>query len=231
MNRHTRRIIWITVLLIALLIPTAMAFAKEVTAIDITGPGIAGTLTLNDMDDLLDLQEGGFFDSTSFTNTPSEIVIEALGEGYHMSIFMDMGQPEPQLVQELIYYPDPEGGQGYVHWLGRGDAEIQMVQSDRWSRVIRGENVFQGLMLAAGVDVVALAVPAPVVAEQPAAASEVQQPAVVNSAPQPEAAPASASLPWGWIGGSAALIALLVGAWVLRQRTSPKLEPASASQD
>jgi hypothetical protein len=232
--KRTRRILWITLILAAMLIPTAIAFAKEITAIDVTGPGISGTLTLDNMEDLLDLQEGGFFDSTSFTNTPSEIVLESLGEGYHMNIFMDVGQAEPALVQEMIYYPDPAGEAGFVHWLPRGDAEIQLVESDRWTRVRSGEDIFQGLMLAAGVDVVAAAVPAPVIVEEPAKAEPVvQQPAAANPAAQPEAAPtpAPAAIPWGWLSGSVALIALVVGALLLRQRSASKLEPASASQD
>jgi hypothetical protein len=237
MNR-TRRILWITLILAAMLIPTAMAFAKELTSINITGPGISGTLTLDNTDNLLDLQEGGFFDSTKHISRLTDDEITALGEGYHMSMYMEMGEPEPQLVQEMIYYADPAGEAGYIHWLDRGDAEIKLVQSDRWTRVASGEEMFQSMMLEAGVDVKAAALPAPVVVEQPAAANpavqpEVQQAAAVNPAPQPEvqSAPTPAAMPWGWIGGSAALIALLVGVWFLRQRATPKLEAASASQD
>jgi hypothetical protein len=56
---------WIALVVAAVLIPTSIALAKELGALDVTGPGIDGTLRLDNPDDMNRIQQSNLFDMGS----------------------------------------------------------------------------------------------------------------------------------------------------------------------
>lgn len=124
-----RKRVWFLVLMIALLlIPSTVAFAKELGLLTITGPGIKGEVSLNNHDDMMNLEQSGFFDQTSFVKPP-----ENLGEGYNITAHLNLdGKLVPMV--EMVYYPAEEGQPGYVHYTGRLTGEsIEPV--DEWGQM------------------------------------------------------------------------------------------------
>ena len=62
MNRTKRHILSLIMLIALLAIPTLVVFAKELGLLTISGPGIKGELTLNDPEEMMKLEQSGFFD-------------------------------------------------------------------------------------------------------------------------------------------------------------------------
>src|SRR6185436_2186812 len=109
----TKRHILAFVLAIALLAIPTIAFAKELGALTISGPGINGELTLNDPKDMMNLEQSGFFDQASSIKPP-----ENLGQGYTITTYLNLdGKVVPFI--KLIYFPAEEGQAGYMHTVGR----------------------------------------------------------------------------------------------------------------
>lgn len=239
-----KKLLWIVLLIGVLLIPTAAALAKELGAMDISGPGIDGTMRIDDLDDLGQVLQGGFFDQSSRISALSDDEVAALGEGYHITFYI-MGGEEGVFVyrETATYYPDPEGGQGYMHWTGGGEANVDIVPSSTWTRVRSGEQAFWTMMEKHGVTRPEANEAAPIkanVAEaidepanndgQPAAEApsiNAADAAEASTASEPAAQPASP----GWvIAVVVALILIAVGAGiVLRQRG--KHEESLAASD
>ena len=109
-----RKRVWFLVLMIALLlIPSTVAFAKELGLLTITGPGIKGEVSLNNHDDMMNLEQSGFFDQAKFVKPPQN-----LGQGYNITAHLNLdGKLVPMV--EMVYYPAEEGQPGYVHYTGR----------------------------------------------------------------------------------------------------------------
>jgi hypothetical protein len=181
-----RKRIWILVLTIALLvIPSTVAFAKELGLLTITGPGIKGEVSLNNHDDMMNLEQSGFFDQAKFVKPP-----ENLGQGYNIVAHLNLdGKLVPMV--EMIYFPAEEGQPGYVHYTGRLNGEsLQPV--DEWAQMRpQAEMALRDLMTANKITIqpaviVAPAVVAPVIepveeeqpASQPASVPAVTRPSV-----------------------------------------------------
>ena len=187
-----RKRIWILVLTIALLvIPSTVAFAKELGLLTITGPGIKGEVSLNNHDDMMNLEQSGFFDQVKFVKPP-----ENLGQGYNITAHLNLdGKLVPMV--EMVYFPAEEGQPGYVHYTGRLNGEsLQTV--DEWAQMRpQAETALRDIMTANKITiqpavVVAPAAVAPVAIEpakseeqtavQPASGTSVATPTVPQQA-------------------------------------------------
>ncbi len=213
-----RKPIWFLILMIALLvIPSTVVFAKELGLLTITGPGIKGEVTLNNHDDMMNLEQSGFFDQVKFVKPP-----ENLGQGYNITAHLNLdGKLVPML--EMVYYPAEEGQPGYMHYTGRLNGK-SMQPADDWAQMRpQAETALRDLMTANKIVIQPAVVLAPAVAA-PAAiepAKSEEQPAG-----QPASAPSVAptTVPQQTYYAAAALAAsilILVGAGVvLRRRTT-----------
>lgn len=217
MNRTQRRI-WFLILMIALLvIPSMVVFAKELGLLTITGPGIKGEVSLNNHDDMMNLEQSGFFDQARFVKPP-----ENLGQGYNITAHLNLdGKLVPMV--EMVYYPAEEGQQGYVHYTGRLNGEsLQPV--DQWGQLpSQAETALRNLMTANKITIqpavgLAPAVVAPAAIE-PAKSEE-------QTTIQPAAAPsvASTAIPQQayYVGTAlaASILILLAAGVLLRRRTT-----------
>ncbi len=147
MNK-TRRLTLAFVLTLALLaIPTALAAAKELASLTISGPGIQGEVTLDDAKSMMSLQQAGFFDTYAFVKPP-----EGLGQGYNLMTQLNLDGKIVPFVQ-IVYYPAAAGQSGYMHWTGRLDTNtMQLNPADEWSSVTPAVGTaFRELMAAHGV--------------------------------------------------------------------------------
>ena len=172
-------------MIVLLVIPSTVVFAKELGLLTISGPGIKGEVSLNDHEDMMNLEQSGFFDQVKFVKPP-----ENLGQGYSITAHLNLdGKLVPMV--EMVYYPAEEGQPGYVHYTGRLTGE-SLKPVDEWGQMRpQAETTLRDLMTANKITVQpAIAVAPAVVAEAPAiepAKSEEQ------TAVQPASAPAVAS--------------------------------------
>src|SRR6185503_20983169 len=212
----TQRRIWFLIVMIALLvIPSTVVFAKELGLLTITGPGIKGEVSLNNHDEMMNLEQSGFFDEARSVKPP-----ENLGQGYNITAHLNLDGKLVPMVQ-MVYYPAEEGQPGYIHYTGRLNGEsLQAV--DQWGQMAPpAETALRNLMTANKITiqpavVSAPAVVAPVVIEpvkseeqtavQPASAAR----SIASTAVPQQAYYAGAAL--------AASILILLGAGVLLKR-------------
>src|SRR3989304_8233127 len=90
-----------------LLIATTTAWAKELGALTISGPGIDGEITIDDPAAMRKLEESGFLDLSRRVRRPAE----DLGSGYAMTLHLNLEEgPGP-----WVAWGDFPGGAG-----GRG---------------------------------------------------------------------------------------------------------------
>jgi len=211
MNRTQRHILSLVLALILLAIPT-IVLAKELGLLTISGPGIKGEVTLNNPDDMMNLEQSGFFDQAKSVKPP-----EKLGEGYNITAHLNLDGKMVPVIQ-MVYYPAEEGQQGYVHYTGRLNGEsLQTV--DQWA-VMRpqAETALRNLMTAHSITIqpailTAPAVAAPVIEPAKSDKQTTLQPA---SAPSVSAGPAQAH----YLGAVlvASILILLGAGFVLRRR-------------
>jgi hypothetical protein len=215
-----RKRIWFLVLTIALLvIPSTVAFAKELGLLTITGPGIKGEVSLNNHDDMMNLEQSGFFDQVKFVKPP-----ENLGQGYNITAHLNLdGKLVPMV--EMVYYPAEKGESGFVHYTGRLNGEsLQTV--DEWGQMRpESETALRNIMTANKIAIQPAIVAAPAavapVAVEPAKSEEqtVLEEPVSAPANVPTTVPAQAYSYYT----VAALVLLLIAAGtglVLRRRTT-----------
>lgn len=200
MKKNFHRLVPLALLLALLAIPTKAVLAKELGALRIAGPGIKGTLTLNDREDMLNLEDSGFFNVGQAANLK---IPEGLGKPYSISADLNLDGKVVTFV-EMEYYPAEDGKPGYVHYTGRMNGE-SMQKVDEWATMsVRGDKTFRDLMTSNGVAIQAAVPPAP--------KPQSQQPAQVEPAPVP--APAAPSLPpqsLYYIAAAAAAVLALAG--------------------
>jgi hypothetical protein len=210
MNRTKRHILFLILIIALLAISTTVVFAKELGLLTISGPGLKGDVTLKDPDQMMSLEQSGFFDQTAFVKPP-----ENLGEGYNITAQLNLDGKMVPFV-EMVYYPTNEGEPGYVHYTGRLNGEkLQTV--DQWNLLSpSADKAFRSLMTANNITLQSALITAP-------AAVEPAAPVVEAPAAEPVAAPAASPAPIQtpyFIPAVIAAILLLVGAGlVLRRRT------------
>ena len=217
-----RKRIWFLILMIALfVIPSTVVFAKELGLLTISGPGIKGEVSLNDHEDMMNLEQSGFFDQVKFVKPP-----ENLGQGYNITAHLNLdGRLVPMV--EMVYFPAEEGQAGYVHYTGRLTGE-SLKPVDEWGQMRpQAETALRDLMTANKIAIqpaviVAPAVVAPVAIEP--AKSEEQtavQPASVSSAAT-TATPQQAY----YLAATLALLLIVVGAGVTLRRRNTSQQSA-----
>jgi len=206
MNKTKRHILSLIMLIALLAIPTLVVFAKELGLLTVSGPGIKGELTLKDPNEMMKLEQSGFFDQTSYMKAP-----ENLGQGYNITAHLNLDGKMVPFVQ-MVYYPAEEGKPGYVHYTGRLNGE-SLKTADQWGTLrLEADTAFRSLMTANNITLQSALIKAP--AEVAPA-----EPAVVEPVVAPAVSPMPAQPPYG-ILALVTTILLLVGAGlVLRRRT------------
>jgi hypothetical protein len=221
LEMKTKLHILMVVVLIALVIPTSVVFAKELGMLTISGPGIKGEVSLNDHEAMMDLEQAGFFSTSALAKAPGDINLDM---GYNITAHLNLDGKLVPFVQ-MVYYPTTATQPGYVHYIGRLEGEsLRTVdewsllngQSDRVLRVLMEDNniALQSALLAG---VVAPSAAKPVTDTEPVVAAQ----PVTNS--EPVAAPAASSAPGQFPYSVLTIVAatlLLIGAGLaIRRRT------------
>lgn len=206
MNRTKQRVLSLILVIGLLAIPTLTVFAKELGLLTISGPGIKGEVTLKDPDQMMKLEQSGFFDQASFMKAP-----ENLGQGYNIMAHLNLDGKMVPFV-EMVYYPAEEGKPGYVHYTGRLNGE-SLQKVDQWGTLRQeADTAFRGLMAANNITL------QPAIAAAPAAVEPAAP--VVEPVTAPSVSPAPVQAPY-IIPASIALILVLVGAGLaLRRRAA-----------
>lgn len=192
-------------------IPTFVVFAKEISSIDVSGPGIEGEITLEGSQDMYDLLDAGFIDTMGVMSAPTQ----KLGTPYTILVNLDLeGKIVPFVGME--YYPMQEGRAGYVHITGRFDGNSDLEAADQWSVMpTRADTLFRKLMSARGVTLQQAVFEAASAPEVAAPAPAVVQPEVAA----PASAPARVRLPALPLAlAAAAGLIVLAGAGLLLRR-------------
>ena len=225
---NKRRLIFAGLLIAALLIPTAMAFAKELGGMEISGPGISGTLKLDDHDEMMKFEQSGFFFSIDDGKARIQ-PLENPGKPFVITRYLNM-ENGPIKWDTFEYYPNALEGQGVLHYLGPIDKNAGG-PADMWAKVTQGEHAFYVLMKEHGVTSLAEPAARPITADtQPDTAvkpAQDQPSAPVVTSDTPAAQP---SLPLGWIAAVTAVLVAAAGAiFITRQRRHT--QSVSAGQD
>src|SRR5688572_8966415 len=203
MNRNKRHVLPLLMVIALLAIPTLTVFAKELGLLTISGPGIKGEVTLKDPDEMMKLEQAGFFDQVGYMKAP-----EDPGQGYNITAHLNLDGKMVPFV-EMVYYPAEEGKPGYVHYTGRLRGEsLQTV--DQWGTLqLEADTAFRSLMAANKITL------QPAVAAAPAAVEPVAPVADPVTAPTVSPMPIPASL---IIPALVAIILVLVGAGLVMRR-------------
>jgi hypothetical protein len=213
MNKMIRTLSSIATVVVLLAMTTILAFAKELTSLSISGPGIDGEMTLTDpVKDpgaMGRLEQSGLFDRASLAKPPAD-----LAQGYTITAHLNLDGKVVPFVQ-MVYYPGQEGEPGYVHYTGRYDGtSLQAV--DEWGTMRpEAEAALRDLTAAYGITLQ----PGVAVAASAGAGSESGSRAPASaSATTTSAKPAAFSVGYPLLAAATALGALTAGIWVVTGR-------------
>jgi len=207
---------FLLVLALALLaIPTFVVFAKELSSLTISGPGITGELTLDDHDFMMKLEQSGFFDQTALTNTPQNLNLDG---GYHISAILNLDGKMTPFV-EMVYYPLTEEKPGYIHYTGLLEGN-SIKPVDRWKTLsLSADTLFRKIMTANNITVQSAAMVASANAAVPTEAPAKAAAPVAEPVAAPVVSTVSSQTAYIILAVSA-MIVLFVGAGLaLRRRT------------
>jgi hypothetical protein len=210
MDRSTRRILSLILVISLLAISTSVVFAKELGLLTISGPGIKGEMTIKDPDATMGLEKSGFFDQTASIKPP-----ENLGEGYTLTAHLNLdGRMVPYI--EMVYYPLAEGERGYVHYTGRMNGE-KLQSVDRWQLLsLSGEQAIRSLLTENNIAIQSALIEAPAAA---APAEDVVSEPAAEPATAPVRSPAPVQTPAILIALAAGILVLTGVTLALRRRT------------
>jgi hypothetical protein len=204
MNRTKQQIFSLIMLIALVAIPTLVVFAKELGLLTISGPGIKGEVTLNDPEEMMKLEQSGFFDQAVLAKAPT-----GLGDGYAITAHLNLDGKVVPFV-EMMYYPTEAGQPGYVHYTGRMNGET-LQKVDEWNILTRAsDDALRSLMTANNITLQSALIKAP-------AKVAPAQPAVVEPVVAPVAAPMPAQ-PSYLILALVATILVLAGAGLAVKR-------------
>jgi hypothetical protein len=147
MHKLHRLMLSSTLTLVMLVLPNLVTAAKELAVLTVSGPGISGALALSDPNGLLQLQQYGFFDTSTLIKAPQN-----LGSGYTVTGYLNLdGNSVP--FEQGIYYPAIAGEQGYIHFTGAFDGTaMKPMPVDRWGVVSpAAAAAFSNMLAAHGV--------------------------------------------------------------------------------
>lgn len=213
MNR-TKRYLLSLLLLVALLAIPTVVFAKELGLLTISGPGLKGEVTLKDPEQMVKLEQSGFFGPAKYVK-PSE----KLGEGYNITAQLNLDGKMVPFV-EMVYYPAEDGQPGYVHFTGRLNGE-SLQKVDQWGMLgIEADRAFRSVMADNKITLQPAILSAP--AEVAPAAPQVKQPepAAEPVAVEPVTVPAPDQTPYIFAAVIAAILLLSAAGLVLRRRSA-----------
>jgi hypothetical protein len=210
MNKISRRVLFLFLVIALLAFSTSVVFAKELGLLTISGPGIKGEVSLNDHDAMMSLEQSGFFDQASLTKPP-----EGLGEGYNITAHLNLDGKLVPFVQ-MVYYPTKEGEAAYVHYMARLEGEA-LQPIDEWYTMSRAaDSALRKVMTANKITVQSALVSAQAAVEpvkEPAAAPMVEPVAA------PATSPAPTPMPYLIPALVVSILALMGLALALRRRT------------
>jgi len=160
MKRMVRFLVFLLPVIALLLLSTSVAFAKELSLLTISGPGIKGEMALKDAQLMVDLEKSGFFDQTAFVQPPKNLNMEA---GYMITAYLNLdGQVLPYV--QMVYYAADQGQPGYVHYTGRFMGQDLGVV-DQWQVLTpNADNTFRGLMSTSNISLQSALITVPAVA-------------------------------------------------------------------
>jgi hypothetical protein len=202
MNRTIRFIVFLLPIVALLLLSTSVVFAKELSLLTISGPGVRGEVALKDAQLMTNLEKSGFFDQTEFVQPPQNLNTEA---GYVITAYLNLdGQVLPYA--QMTYYAADQGQPGYVHYTGRFEGQgLQPV--DQWQILSRNaDNTFRGLMSASDITL------------QPALITAPGSVPAMEALSAPAASPVAIQLPYEIAALAAGILALVGTALVLKRR-------------
>jgi hypothetical protein len=205
MNRTKRFLVFLLPVIALLLLSTSVVFAKELSLLTISGPGIKGEMALKDAQLMVDLEKSGFFDQTAFVQPPKNLNMEA---GYMITAYLNPdGQVLPYV--QMVYYAADQGQPGYVHYTGRFMGQ-DLGAVDQWQVLTpNADNTFRGLMSASNISLQSALTTVPAIA----------------SAVEPVSAPAAPLVP---IQIAYVVVALVAGILVIMGVTlAPKQRTVS----
>jgi hypothetical protein len=130
MNKCIRLPIALVLLIALLAMSTGLVAAKELTYLDIGGPGIDGTQTLSDPTGeggfMRKIESTGFLDLTSLVKPPAD-----LSGGYTITAYLNLdGEVVPFVRME--YFRGAAGQKSYVHYTGRYNG-TSLQPADEWA--------------------------------------------------------------------------------------------------
>ena len=112
-TQNSRRWLVTAVLIISLLLAALPATAKGTNKATISGPGLAEPIVVTDVDDAVGLSIAVFEDIDSPVDAPTRV-----GPAYLLTrLYAFKGTPD-QVFDRVLYFPDPDGGLGYVLYVG-----------------------------------------------------------------------------------------------------------------
>lgn len=220
MNRIKQNLLVVAVVIALLTIPTFVVSAKELGALDISGPGINGTMSIHHPGGMMKLEQSGFFDQSSFVKPP-----EGLGAGYKLTAYLNLDGKAVPFV-EMVYFATDNGQPGYVHYTARLHGE-SLQQVDEWSKLNKdADTAFLGLLAQYNIKLqpAIVSAPAGVNSVPNAEAQPAQMPAKnteTSSSQQPASASKASSIPTSYISSAVfAALLLLAGAGLAWRRRS-----------
>lgn len=206
MNQAKKSILFLLLVIALLAIPTLVVFAKELSMLTISGPGIKGELTLNDPKSMMNLEEKGFFDEAILSKPPKNLNLDA---GYTVTAHLNLDGKVVPFVK-MVYYPTHEGQAGYAHYIGRLDGQT-LKTVDEWHLMrLDADTAFRSLLSANNITLQSALVEVPTAAAPAVEVEPVAAPAVTP-------APLQASY---LIPAILAGILLLAGAGLILRRRS-----------
>ena len=208
MNKTKRHILSLIMLVALLAIPTLVVFAKELGMLTISGPGIKGELTLKDPNEMMKLEQSGFFEQIMLTKEPTNLNLET---GYTLTAHLNLDGKVVPFVQ-MVYYATSEDQPSYVHYIGRLNGE-SLQNVNEWYVLSRADDsTLRGLMAANNITLQSALIKAP-------AAVAPAQPAVVEPAVVPAVSPMTVRPPYGILALIAAILILAGAGLAARRRT------------
>lgn len=206
MSKAQKSILFLLLILALLTVPTLVAFAKELGALTISGPGIQGELTLKDPQAMMNLEQSGFFDEAVLSKPPENLNMDA---GYTITAHLNLDGKVVPFVK-MVYYPTSEGQAGYIHYIGRLDG-TKLKTVDEWHLMrLDADKAFRSLMAINHVTLQSALVTVPMAAAP-----------IVEAKPLPVPASTSTpkSIPYLIPAALAALLLLAGTGLLLRRRT------------
>ena len=180
MKKVNKHFLFLFLVLALLAMSTTVVFAKELGLLTISGPGIKGELTLNDHDDMMNLEQSGFFDQAMLSKPP-----QGLDGGYTITAHLNLdGQLVPFI--EMMYYPTNEDQSSYVHYTGRLEGETLRTVDEWYILNRKADSVLRELMTANNISIQSALIQAPEVAapvKEPATAVEPVTASTTSTAP------------------------------------------------